>query len=190
MNNMNTETTEILTDIETEIAETDAVETELTETEATETAAPETEVAETTAPEAEVAETELTETEVAETTAPETEIAETELTETDAVETEAVHTHIDFSTLDLNDPEAVAGIELDGISCEACLEAYQAHFGDSSEGGSGDLLADVEFNPMNFVTNLPYMGTGMVGIFIVIALIMVVTTALNKAFSGKKNDNQ
>ncbi|MBQ9168394.1 MAG: hypothetical protein IJX67_08325 [Oscillospiraceae bacterium] len=102
----------------------------------------------------------------------------------------AAHTHIDFSTIDVNDPASVAGIDISAIDCTACLELYEAHFGEAEADNSGDLLAGIEFNPGNFVSNLGYMGTGMLGIFIVIALIMGVTTALNKAFSGKKQDEQ
>ena len=99
------------------------------------------------------------------------------------------HNHIDFANIDFNDPEAVAAIDLSGIECQTCLEAYSEHFGEAEEATDGNLLAGVEFNPGNFVANLPYMGTGMVGIFIVIVLIMGVTTVLNKAFSGKKAEN-
>ncbi|MBE6611886.1 MAG: hypothetical protein E7632_05295 [Ruminococcaceae bacterium] len=100
------------------------------------------------------------------------------------------HTHINFAGIDLNDPEAVAAIDLSGIDCEACLEMYDAHFGGAEASNSTDLLADVDFQPMNFVKNLTHMGTGMLGIFIVIALIMAVTTALNKIFSGAKKADE
>lgn len=36
------------------------------------------------------------------------------------------------------------------------------------------------FEPMNFVNNLMYMGIGMLGIFIVIGIIALATTLLNK----------
>lgn len=38
------------------------------------------------------------------------------------------------------------------------------------------------FNPYAFVENLKYMGIGMLGIFIVIAIIAIVTILLNKIF--------
>ncbi len=41
------------------------------------------------------------------------------------------------------------------------------------------------FEPMNFVTNLYYMGTGMLCIFIVIGLIMLSTIVINKLSSKK-----
>ncbi len=44
----------------------------------------------------------------------------------------------------------------------------------------------MNFNPMNFVNNLRYMGLGMVGIFAVIGVIILVTVLLNKIFSSKK----
>lgn len=39
---------------------------------------------------------------------------------------------------------------------------------------------------MNFVTNLKYMGLGMLGIFVVIGIIALVTAALNY-FTRKKD---
>ncbi len=47
------------------------------------------------------------------------------------------------------------------------------------------LSSGIAFEPMNFVTNLQYMGMGMLGIFIVIAAIWGVTVALNKIFASK-----
>ena len=38
----------------------------------------------------------------------------------------------------------------------------------------------MQFNPMNFVGNLKYMGLGMLGIFIVIGVIILLTVILNK----------
>ncbi len=37
---------------------------------------------------------------------------------------------------------------------------------------------------------LPVMGIGMVGIFLVLGFIVLVTYLLNKAFSGKKKDKK
>lgn len=37
-------------------------------------------------------------------------------------------------------------------------------------------------NAQNFVEYLPYMGKGMLAIFVVIGVIMVVTALLNKIF--------
>ena len=42
-----------------------------------------------------------------------------------------------------------------------------------------------EINPMNFVSNLWYMGIGMLGIFIVIGVIILLTAVLNKVTSKK-----
>lgn len=41
------------------------------------------------------------------------------------------------------------------------------------------------FEPMNFVTNLQYMGVGMLTIFIIIGVIILATMLINKAFSHK-----
>lgn len=41
------------------------------------------------------------------------------------------------------------------------------------------------FNPYNFISNLYYMGMGMLGIVIVIGVIIGVTVLLNKITSKK-----
>ncbi len=46
----------------------------------------------------------------------------------------------------------------------------------------------IAFDPMNFVENLKYMGTGMLGIFIVIGAIILVTMGLNKSTTPKDKD--
>lgn len=43
------------------------------------------------------------------------------------------------------------------------------------------------FNPQEFINNLPYMAKGMVAIIVVIAVIILVTTLLNKFTGGKKD---
>ena len=42
------------------------------------------------------------------------------------------------------------------------------------------------FEPMNFINNLHYMGKGMLGIMVVMGVVIVMVTLLNKIFSGKK----
>ncbi len=44
------------------------------------------------------------------------------------------------------------------------------------------------FEPMNFLNNLGYMGIGMLGIFVVIGVIIALTTVLNSVTS--KDDKQ
>ena len=44
------------------------------------------------------------------------------------------------------------------------------------------------FNPMNFVSNLYYMGVGMLTIIIVMGVIILATMLLNKVTSSKKDD--
>lgn len=41
------------------------------------------------------------------------------------------------------------------------------------------------FNPYAFIENLKYMVLGMLGIFIVIAIIAIVTILLNKVFKSE-----
>ncbi len=44
----------------------------------------------------------------------------------------------------------------------------------------------LSFNPHAFIETLPYMGKGMLGIFIVIGLIIISATILNKATGKRK----
>ena len=46
-------------------------------------------------------------------------------------------------------------------------------------------LLKLAFNPMNFVTNLSYMGIGMLIIIAVIGIIIGATILLNKISGGK-----
>ena len=45
------------------------------------------------------------------------------------------------------------------------------------------------FEPMNFVDNLKYMGLGMLGIFIVIGAIVLLTMLLNHVTQKKDEDD-
>ena len=36
----------------------------------------------------------------------------------------------------------------------------------------------MEFNPINFVSNLKYMGIGMLGVFMIILIIILATAAI------------
>ena len=41
----------------------------------------------------------------------------------------------------------------------------------------------LEFNPMNFLNMLKYMGIGMLVIFVIIGIIILTTVLINKIFS-------
>ncbi len=43
----------------------------------------------------------------------------------------------------------------------------------------------MNINPMNFISNLRYMGIGMLGIFVVIGVIILITMLLNKVTENK-----
>ena len=45
------------------------------------------------------------------------------------------------------------------------------------------------FEPMHFVENLRYMGLGMLGIFVVIAVIVLLTVILNKLTEERPKDD-
>lgn len=43
------------------------------------------------------------------------------------------------------------------------------------------------FEPINFVNNLKYMGIGMLGVFMIVAVIVAATYVINYATSKRKN---
>jgi len=45
----------------------------------------------------------------------------------------------------------------------------------------------MNFDPIQFVTNLKYMGIGMLGVFIIIGIIIVCTMLINSITSGLSN---
>ena len=47
----------------------------------------------------------------------------------------------------------------------------------------------MEFNPMNFVSNLKYMGIGLLGVFIIIGIIIAATYLTTKLTAPKNKDN-
>lgn len=44
----------------------------------------------------------------------------------------------------------------------------------------------MNINPMNFISNLKYMGIGMLTILLVMAVIILITMILNKVFTKKQ----
>ncbi len=48
-------------------------------------------------------------------------------------------------------------------------------------------MIDIFFKPDRFVDFLPYMGKGMLAIFVVIGVIVLATLITNKLFSGKND---
>ena len=44
----------------------------------------------------------------------------------------------------------------------------------------------MNINPMNFISNLKYMGIGMLTILLVMAVIILITMLLNKVFTKKQ----
>lgn len=55
---------------------------------------------------------------------------------------------------------------------------------------AAETAAEFAINPMNFIENLKYMGTGMLGIFIVMGAIILSTFALNKILNKKDKDGE
>ena len=77
----------------------------------------------------------------------------------------------------------IVNISRVGISrCEATYPTYSDIFGKSKFiKQKGLKIMDINF--MNFADNLKYMASGMLGIFIVIGIIVIITSILNKVFS-------
>lgn len=46
------------------------------------------------------------------------------------------------------------------------------------------------FEPMNFIKYLPYMGIGLVVIFVIMAILIGITVLLNNIFSKKKDSDK
>ncbi len=60
----------------------------------------------------------------------------------------------------------------------------------ASEPPAQESAGGFEFHPEGFIDSLQYMGTGMIGIFLVIGIIVIATIVLNKAFSSKPKNNE
>ncbi len=52
-----------------------------------------------------------------------------------------------------------------------------------SKAANAETIIESIFEPMNFVSNLKYMLSGMVAIFLVIGVIVLITMIINKIFS-------
>ena len=66
------------------------------------------------------------------------------------------------------------------------IETVTTALEEMAETVGTDAFANITVEPANFVSNLGYMATGMVGIFVVIGIIILATTAMNKIFSKNK----
>ncbi len=54
-----------------------------------------------------------------------------------------------------------------------------------SAAQSADKALEIEFVPSRFLDMLPYMGKGMLVIFVIIGVIILATVLINKIFSKK-----
>ena len=48
----------------------------------------------------------------------------------------------------------------------------------------------MNFQPLEFVNNLKYMGVGMLGVFIIIGIIIAATYAIGAATAGKPKGDE
>ncbi len=75
----------------------------------------------------------------------------------------------------------------DALLISPAPEAADEQLTDTADSESNTAI---EFHPESFISSLSYMGTGMIGIFIVIGLIILATVLLNKAFSDKAKKSE
>ena len=55
----------------------------------------------------------------------------------------------------------------------------------------GDILmGNFVFEPMNFVSSLKWMGIGMLGVFMIVAIIMAATYVIGAATTPKAKKNE
>lgn len=57
---------------------------------------------------------------------------------------------------------------------------------DAIDASVTDLSVDIDFKPAEFTRNLKYMGLGMLGIFVVVGVVIVLTFVLNKSTTKKE----
>ena len=48
----------------------------------------------------------------------------------------------------------------------------------------------MQFDPMNFIVNLNYMGLGMLGIFVVLGIIILITLGLGHLPAGAQGEDK
>ena len=70
------------------------------------------------------------------------------------------------------------------VSAESDSETESTSEAESSAAENMDV--EVDFNPAGFTRNLDTMGLGMLGIFVVVGVVILITFGLNSATSKKK----
>ena len=81
---------------------------------------------------------------------------------------------------------AAEAVETDNAAETAAAETAAPAEEEAAAEEEAEESKDFQFEPMNFVKNLKYMGVGMLCIIIVIGLLIVVTMVLNKVTAPKK----
>ncbi len=81
---------------------------------------------------------------------------------------------------DLTPEESASSVEVsDETSSESSEES-------SEESSQGDDALNLQFYPDGFTRNIQYMGLGMLGIFVVVGVVIVLTLVLNKVTTNKE----
>jgi len=86
-----------------------------------------------------------------------------------------------------NEPVETVNAAADLVQSDIALAPDSADVETSEEG---DSEKEMQFKPMAFVENLNIMGVGMLGIFIVIAAIIISVFVLNKLTSPKPSNKE
>ena len=106
-------------------------------------------------------------------------------TQSPAVDITAPEQIIDTGSFDAGEEETpvIEGVGTDFVCDDTKVPEERAEDEEVSETQAVTEQPD-DYTPgaQNFVSNLPYMGKGMLAIFVVIAVIMGVTALLNKVF--------
>lgn len=77
-------------------------------------------------------------------------------------------------------------------SVESLVETTAETLAEGGSQGWGAMFGEMieNANPMRFVENLPYMGVGMLGIFLVMGILIIGTAVLNKVTNRKPKDKE
>lgn len=86
---------------------------------------------------------------------------------------------------------AVAADDVITVSDAASVDASEtvsdnAVKEDDAEDSKDDMGVELNFQADGFTRNLKYMGLGMLGIFVVVGVVILITFALNSATGKKK----
>ena len=84
---------------------------------------------------------------------------------------------VEIMETEVTSEETVLEIDGEEVVTEEAVETVETV---ETVGVTEDSVPEFKFTPGEFVANLKYMGLGMLGIFVVIGIIIIVTSILSK----------